>query len=170
MQTGVGGSGSAVGAGGATPGQAQQSGLPLPATLLATALNQLNSHACSTARDMYGDFLQHYPTDDRAAEAQASIAETYNCEGNSAAEDSVYQVVATKYPGTDEGASALYHHARFLCKTGKASDAVVVLNRIVAEDTLSTVRPDRRRCPASVGSLRVVGAAGFPNAPCRNCL
>jgi hypothetical protein len=122
-------------------GQAGQDAFPPPATLLALGQSEFATQACATARSTYGDFLQHYPTNDRAAEAQSAIAQTYSCEGNSAAADSVYQVVVAKYPGTDEAASALFQHARTLCKAGKSSDAIAALRQIVREDTLSTVRP-----------------------------
>ena len=122
--------------------QARDSGFPSPADLLARALNAANSHACNTSREMYGDFLQHYPTDKRAVDAQANIGDVFrNCDGDPAAADSIYQVVIKRYPGTDQAASALWHHAMLLCSAHQTESAKVALNQIVRDYPISTAQP-----------------------------
>ncbi|HTR79530.1 MAG TPA: tetratricopeptide repeat protein [Gemmatimonadaceae bacterium] len=117
--------------------------IPAPGDLIAEARGEFNTHSCSTARGTFSDFLQYYPTDRRAVDAQSGIAETYaTCEGNQPAADSVYQIVIAKYPGTDQAATALYRHAKYLCTKGNKTDALAALKKIVSDYPLSTVKPD----------------------------
>ena len=55
----------------------------------------------AAARAAFDGFLEQFPTNDRAGEAQYSIARSYDLEGNAAAADSVYAIVVDKYPKAD---------------------------------------------------------------------
>ena len=54
-------------------------------------------------------------------------------EGNTTAADSVYQLVATKYPKNPEAPTALYSRGRLLWEANKRGEARVVLNRLIRD-------------------------------------
>jgi tol-pal system protein YbgF len=108
-------------------------GIPGPATLYGAALAQLRRGSCATARGEFAQFLTSYPNDDDAPAAQLQVAETFACEGNAQAADSVYQVVVKKYPTSRQVPTALYKRARALRDSGDSATARPLLQRIVRD-------------------------------------
>ncbi len=106
---------------------------PGPATLFTTSLQQLKQGAYRTARSGFDQLLGTYPTAEQAPAAQLWVGEAYKNEGNTAAADSVYQLVASKYPSAPEAASGLYRHGKLLWDAGKKVEARPVFNRIIKE-------------------------------------
>lgn len=114
-------------------GGAPTAGLPGPATLFTTARDQLNQGAYSSARRGLEQLLDSYPTFEQAPRAMLYVAQAYKGEGNSNAADSVYQLIATKYPQSDEAATGLYLHGKALWDANKKSEARIVLNRVIRD-------------------------------------
>jgi TolA-binding protein len=106
---------------------------PGPATLYTTALQQAKQGNNSTARRGLDQLLTNYPTYDAAPAAQLLVGDTYKNDGNTAAADSVYQLVASKYASAPEAASALFRIAKPLWDAGKKAEARVVFNRIIRD-------------------------------------
>ena len=52
---------------------------------------------------------------------------------NTAAADSVYQLIPTKYPKSPDAATALYRHGKLLCRTNKRGEGRIVLNRVMRD-------------------------------------
>ena len=65
--------------------------------------------------------------------AQLYIGQSFAEEKNTAAADSVYQLVATKYPQSKAAPTALYKYALSLVAQKKNPAARTVLNRIVKD-------------------------------------
>ena len=106
---------------------------PGPATMFNTALQQLREGAYNSARSGFDSMIQMYPTAEQAPTAQLNVAEAYKNLGTTAAADSVYQLVVTKYPGTPVAASALYRRGKMLWDAGKRSDARTLFNKVLKE-------------------------------------
>jgi TolA-binding protein len=109
---------------------------PGPATLLQAGNAAILQGSCRVARRNYEDLIQTWPNDPLAAEAQLRIAESFiACAdgGNPAAADSVYSVVISRYPKTDQAATALWKKADALQKLGKNQEAKALLQRIVCD-------------------------------------
>jgi tol-pal system protein YbgF len=109
------------------------SGIPGPATLFTSAMEALRQGSYRTARNGFDQLLTSYPTSDQASLAQLRVGDAYKSEGNTAAADSVYQLVATKYPKSPEAPTALYSRGRLLWEANKRADARIVLNRLIRE-------------------------------------
>ena len=109
------------------------SGVPGPATLFTSAMEALRQGSYRTARSGFDQLLTSYPTSDQASLAQLRVGDSYKSEGNTAAADSVYQVVATKYPKSPEAPTALYSRGRLLWEANKRGEARVVLNRLIRD-------------------------------------
>lgn len=109
------------------------SGVPGPATLYGDAVAQLRRGSCGTARRDLTMFLTNYPKDDDASAAQLQVAETFVCDHDPAAADSVYQVVVRNYPSSREVPTALYKRARILRDRGDTATARPLLQRVVRE-------------------------------------
>jgi tol-pal system protein YbgF len=108
-------------------------GLPGAATLFTTAMDQLNNGSYRTARSGFDQLLTSYPDFNQAPVAQLHIGETYRAEGNTAAADSVYQLVAARYPKSQEAPTAMYRHGKYLWDANKRGEARVVLNRVIRD-------------------------------------
>src|SRR5262249_5660391 len=106
---------------------------PGPATIYNSAKKSLQDGAYHTARVAFDQLVAQYPTSDLAPPAQLWVGEAYKNEGNLAAADSVYQLVATKYPGVPEAASGLYRHGKYLWDSGKKAEARPVFDRVIKE-------------------------------------
>jgi TolA-binding protein len=106
---------------------------PGPATLYTTALQQAKQGNNSTARRGLDQLLANYPTYEAAPAAQLLVGDTYKNDGNTAAADSVYQLVASRYASAPEAASALFRIAKPLWDAGKKAEARVVFNRIIRD-------------------------------------
>lgn len=111
-------------------------GLPGPSTLFITAKDQLDNRAYATARSGFERLLSAYPTADEAPRALLYIGESYKGEGNTTASDSVYQLVASRYPQAAEAATGLYRHGKLLWDTNKSpqrSEARIVFDRLIRD-------------------------------------
>lgn len=117
------------GATGPPPG----AGIPGPATLYGDAVAQLRRGSCGAARRGFAQFLTTYPKDDDASAAQLQVAETFVCDHNPTAADSVYQVVVRNYPTSREVPTALYKRAKILLDRGDTATARPLLQRVVKD-------------------------------------
>ena len=106
-------------------------GTPGPATLFNTGIDQLRNGSYRTARSSFDLLLSSYPDFDRAPLAQLHVGDTYKAEGNTSAADSVYQLLADRYPKSEEAGTALYKRGRMLWDANKKGEARVVLNRVI---------------------------------------
>lgn len=111
----------------------QQATGPGPATLFTTAFQQLQDGATASARRNFEQLLASYPNDDRASRAQFYIGESYAQDGNSTAADSVYLLIAEKYPKSPEAATGLYRHGKMLWDANKKTEARKYLERVVRD-------------------------------------
>jgi tol-pal system protein YbgF len=110
-----------------------RAGVPGPATLYTTAVQQLNSGNYRTARMAFDQLLSSYPDFDRASLAQLHVADTYKGEGNTVAADSVYLLLVDRYPKSTEAGTALYLHGKMLWDANKKDDARTVLRRVIQD-------------------------------------
>jgi tol-pal system protein YbgF len=108
-------------------------GLPGSATLFLSGKQQLDNGAYGTARAAFDQLLSAYPNSAEAPSAQYYIALSYTSEGNSAAADSVYQVVYTKFPKNSWASTAMYRHGTYLWDANKKTEAREILNRAMSE-------------------------------------
>jgi TolA-binding protein len=118
------------------------SGTPGPATLLVNGRSLMINGSCTAARRSFQDLITLYPDSPEAPESQYYVAETFvSCGegGNPATADSVYRLVAEKYPKSDFAATSLYKRAEMLRKDGKADAAKPLYTRVVCEYPKSTV-------------------------------
>lgn len=113
-----------------TPSGAAPAGGPGAATLFTTGKEQLDNGAYGTARVAFEQLLSTYPNSAEAPRAQLYIAISFASDRNTAAADSVYQVVYTKYPKSPEAATALYKHGVYLWDANKKTEARNILNRV----------------------------------------
>lgn len=109
------------------------SGIPGPATLYSSAMESINQGAYSTGRRALEQLLASYPTYEQAPRALLKIGETYQGERNLAASDSVYRLVAERYPKNAEAGSALYRVGKSLWDSGKKSEGRTILNRVIRD-------------------------------------
>ncbi len=108
-------------------------GVPGPATLYTSGLEQLRNGNYRTARTVFDQLLSSYPDYERVSLVQLRVGETYKGEGNMAAADSVYQLLAQRYPKSAEASQALYLHGKMLWDANKKTEARVFLNRVIKE-------------------------------------
>jgi tol-pal system protein YbgF len=113
--------------------QRSAAGVPGPATLFESGMGALRQGSYRTARSSFDQLLTSYPTSDQASLAQLRVGDAYKGEGNLSAADSVYLLVATKYPKSPEAPTALYGRGRLLWEANKRGEARVVLNRLIRE-------------------------------------
>ena len=109
------------------------SGIPGAATLYSSANESINQGAYSTGRRSLEQLLTSYPTDERASRAMLKIGETYQAERNLTAADSVYRLVADRYPKSNEAGLALYRVGKALWDAGKQSEARPILDRVIRD-------------------------------------
>ncbi|HEY9226935.1 MAG TPA: tetratricopeptide repeat protein [Gemmatimonadaceae bacterium] len=109
-------------------------GTPGAATLFTTGRDALASGAYTTARRSFEDLLTAWPNADEAPRALLYVGESYSKEGNTAAADSVFQLVVTRYPKSSDAASdALYKHARILWDAKKTAEARAAFDRVIKD-------------------------------------
>ena len=118
-------------AGGPDTSQRAAGGLPGPATMFSSAVEEFRKGSYRTARSGFEDLIKAYPDYDQNARAQVYIGDAYKADGNPAAADSVYQLVETKYPSSPDVAGALWRRGRMLWDANKKSEARIVLNRLI---------------------------------------
>ena len=106
-------------------------GSPGPNQLFQSSLDQLRRGSPGSARRGFEELLRLYPTSELAGEAQLWIAESHAAEGNTAAADSAYAVVVTKYATSSVAPTALYKRALILQQRGNIALARTALNDLV---------------------------------------
>ncbi len=124
------------GGGAATPDTSQRgsvSGAPGPATMYTSAIEEYRKGSYRTARSGFEDLIRTYPDYDQNARAQVYIGDSFKAEGNTAAADSVYQLVETRYPNSPDVAGALWRRGRMLWDANKKGEARIVLNRLITK-------------------------------------
>lgn len=107
--------------------------LPPAGMLFQMGQASLRSNATGAAREAFQTLVTNYPSSDRVAEAQMSIADAYAQEGNRSAADSVYALVVSKYAGRPEAARSLYKRAMALKEAGQIAHARNLFAEIVAK-------------------------------------
>lgn len=117
----------------ASPDSTKPAAGPGPAQLFQVAFDQMQRGSFGVARTGFQDLLEKYPNFESAPMAQLYIGQSFGEEKNTAAADSVYQLVAAKYPKSKAAPTALYKYALSLIAQKKNPTAVTVLNRIVKE-------------------------------------
>jgi TolA-binding protein len=108
-------------------------GIPGPATLYNTANESINQGAYATGRRSLEQLLTSYPDDERAPSAMLKIADTYQAERNLQAADSVYRLVADRYPKSNEAGLALYRVGKALWDSGNRTEGRRLLERVVRD-------------------------------------
>ncbi len=119
-----------------TPDTSQRgaaSGVPGPATMFTSAVEEYRKGSYRTARSGFEDLIKNYPDYDQNARAQVYIGDAFKSEGNTAAADSVYQLVETRYPNSPDVAGALWRRGRMLWDANKKGEARIVLNRLITK-------------------------------------
>jgi tol-pal system protein YbgF len=111
----------------------QRAGGPGPATLFTSAIDAFKNGSYRTARSGFEDLVRTYPDYEQTPRAQVYIGDSYKSEGNTAAADSVYQLVAAKYPNNPVAASGLYKHGLILWDANKREEARIVFNRLIRD-------------------------------------
>ena len=82
----------------------------------------------------FDELVRTYPDYEQTPRAQVYIGDSYKSEGNTAAADSVYQLVATKYASNATIApQGLYKHGLVLWDANKREEARIVFNRLIRE-------------------------------------
>jgi tol-pal system protein YbgF len=102
-------------------------------TLYTAGKNAFASGAYSTARESFQQLLTSWPNADEAPRALLLIGDSYSNERNKAAADSVYQLVATRFPKSEAAATALYKRAQILVEGKRNAEARVLLDRVVKD-------------------------------------
>jgi TolA-binding protein len=116
-----------------TSQRAAASGLPGPATMFTSAVEEYRKGSYSTARSGFEELIKNYPDYDQNARAQVYIGDAFKSQGNTAAADSVYQLVETRYPNSPDVAGALWRRGRMLWDANKKGEARIVLNRLITK-------------------------------------
>ena len=107
---------------------------PGPATLFTSAIEAFRNGSYRTARTGFDELVQTYPDYEQTPQAQVYIGDSYKSEGNTAAADSVYQLVATKYSSNAAIApQGLFKHGLILWDANKREEARIVFNRLIRE-------------------------------------
>ena len=102
-----------------------------PNQLYNAGMAQLNRGSYATARSVFEGFLEQFPTNELAGEAQWGIARAYDLDGNAAAADSAYAIVVAKYPKTEHASNALYKRAMAAKQSGNAAAAKALFQQIL---------------------------------------
>lgn len=110
-----------------------KAGGPGPGTLFTSAIEAFRNGSYRTARAGFEDLVRTYPDYAQTPQAQVYIGDSYQSEGNTAAADSVYQLVATKYATNAVAARALYKHGLILWDANKRDEARIVFNRLIRD-------------------------------------
>lgn len=122
-----------TGAAGPDTSQRAASGIPGPATMFTSAVDEYRKGSYRTARSGFEDLIKNYPDYDQNARAQVYIGDAFKADGNTAAADSVYQLVETRYPNSPDVAGALWRRGRMLWDANKKGEARIVLNRLITK-------------------------------------
>ncbi len=104
---------------------------PGPLELYQNARDQLNRGSTTTARSLFQELLNTYPTHEYAPQAQYWLAATYEKEKNIAAADAAYAAVVSKYANAAEAPMALYKRAMLFIQQANNPKARELLEQIV---------------------------------------
>jgi TolA-binding protein len=113
--------------------QRAASGVPGPATMFTSAVEEYRKGSYRTAQSGFEDLIKNYPDYDQNARAQVYIGDAFKSLGNTAAADSVYQLVEARYPNSPDVAGALWRRGRMLWDANKKGEARIVLNRLITK-------------------------------------
>jgi tol-pal system protein YbgF len=104
-----------------------------PNVLYEIGRDQLLQQSYSAAREAFTQILTSFPSWDRVADAQSSIAESFQAEQRIPEADSTYRVVFTKYPTSEAAPAAMYKLALSLDRQGRRAEARAFMQRVVRE-------------------------------------
>jgi tol-pal system protein YbgF len=113
----------------AAPGPA--AGAPGPNQLFQSSLEQLRRGSPTSARRGFEELLRLYPTSDVVGETYFYLGEAHALEGNTAAADSTYAVVVTRFAESPRAPTALYKRALLLQERGNIAMARTALNDLI---------------------------------------
>src|SRR5689334_16718794 len=106
---------------------------PGPATLYTSADQALKQGSYQTARNGFDELIRTYPDYPQVPQAQIYVGDSFKAQGNTAAADSVYQLVTTRYPKSSQAATGLYKHGLILWDANKRPEARIVFNRVIKD-------------------------------------
>lgn len=104
---------------------------PAPEALLQLSLQQLRKGSPQTARMGFQRFLQVYPTNPRAADAEYFLGETWRGQ-NADSAAAAYQQVVKQFPDSPRAPSALYKLGLLAEQKGDSGAARVYYQRVLA--------------------------------------
>jgi tol-pal system protein YbgF len=131
-EQGISSSSAAPTGGGADTSKGTPAG-PGPATLYTTADQALKQGSYQTARNGFDELIRTYPDYPQVPQAQIYVGDSFKAQGNTAAADSVYQLVPTRYPKSSQAATGLYKHGLILWDANKRPEARIVFNRVIKD-------------------------------------
>lgn len=102
-----------------------------PLELYQNARDQLNRGSTTTARSLFQELLNNYPSHEYAPQAQYWLATTYEKEKNLGAADAAYAAVVTKYENAPEAPMALYKRAMLFIQQANNAKARELLEQII---------------------------------------
>jgi tol-pal system protein YbgF len=102
------------------------------ATLYATGRTKLAEKSSTAARLAFEELLANFPRDERAADAQLGIAETYVQDEDLAEAVTQFEKVAQAYPTSDRAPEALYRAGQISEERKRTSDARRFYNMVVS--------------------------------------
>lgn len=108
-----------------------------PYVLYDDGVKQLARGSWSTAREIFQELLDKYPTSDRAPGAQLGLGRTYDGEKQTNAALAAYAVVMQKYPDSPEAPTSLWKRANIMIDLNRPAEAKPLLNQIVTKYTTS---------------------------------
>jgi tol-pal system protein YbgF len=117
---------------GADTGKGAPAG-PGPATLFTTAVTALRNGSYRTALNGFDELIKTYPDYSQLPRAQVYVGDAYKALGNMTAADSVYQLVPTRYPKSQDAATGLYKHAMILWDANKRQEARIYFNQVIRD-------------------------------------
>jgi tol-pal system protein YbgF len=109
------------------------SSVPKPAQLFMQANDLLRRGSHSAARAGFEELLRLYPDFEEASSAQMFIGQAYADEKRTAEADSVYLLVAQKYPRSVDAPTSLYKLAISMASQRKTAAARTYFNRVIRE-------------------------------------
>jgi tol-pal system protein YbgF len=100
--------------------------------LYAAAMEQFRRGAYNTARSGFEEFLDAFPADELAPDAQYHLAETYREEGDASRALAAYNRVVQLYPNSQAAPTALYKAALLQFEQGNKDSACQYFQRVMA--------------------------------------
>ncbi|MGH7680242.1 MAG: tetratricopeptide repeat protein [Gemmatimonadaceae bacterium] len=116
-----------------TGSSSDTSSVPKPAQLFMQASDLLRRGSHSSARAGFEELLRLYPDFDEASQAQMLIGTSYADEKRTAEADSVYLLVAQKYPRSVDAPTSLFKLAGSMAAQKKTAAARTFYNRVIRE-------------------------------------